>query len=151
MPSESCHADRGDAGIRSTINMGVLMEKKSGVFVVLGILCLSVFGADHRTVAAKELSPLVGTWELISEKWNNAKEFTPPPAERKSLKYITPTHFIWVWVDPKTKKISNSMGGTYKLEGDSYVETVEFTFDGMGAYLGKQQKFTAKLVLTCIV
>ena len=67
------------------------------------------------------------------------------PPERKSLKFITPTHFIWVWVDPKTKKISNSMGGTYKLEGDSYVETPEFAFEGMETYVGKPQKFTAKV------
>lgn len=121
------------------------MKIKSAVFVGLGILCLAALGADKQLKPVRKATTLVGTWELVSEKWNDAREFTAPPAERKSLKFITPTHFIWVWVDPKTKKISNSMGGTYKLEGDSYVETVEFAFGGMEAYVGKQQKFTAKL------
>ncbi len=37
------------------------------------------------------------------------------------------------------------MGGTYKHDGDSYIETIEFAFEGREAYLGKEQKFTAKL------
>jgi hypothetical protein len=37
------------------------------------------------------------------------------------------------------------MGGTYKHEGDPYIETPEFAFEGMAAYVGKAQKFTAKL------
>jgi hypothetical protein len=49
------------------------------------------------------------------------------------------------WTDPKTRKISNSIGGTYKHKGDSYTETIEFAFEGMEAYLGKEQKFTAKV------
>jgi hypothetical protein len=102
------------------------MKNKSAMFIALGFVCLAVLAADKPATPEKKASPLVGTWELVSEKWNDAKEFTPPPATRKSLKFITPTHFIWVHVDPKTKKISNSMGGTYKHEGDSYIETVEF-------------------------
>lgn len=122
-----------------------LMKSKSAAFVALGILCLAALGADKKSEPSNKETPLVGTWELISEKWGDAKEFTAPPPERKSLKFITPTHFVWVWVDPKTKKISNSMGGRYKLEGDSYEETPEFAFEGMEAYVGKQQKFTAKV------
>jgi hypothetical protein len=121
------------------------MRSKSAAFLALGILCLAALGADKQSEPDKQATPLVGTWELVLEKWNDAKEFTGPSAERKSLKFITPTHFIWVHVDPTTKKISNSMGGTYKLKGDSYVETVEFAFEGMEAYVGKEQKFTAKL------
>ena len=121
------------------------MKNKSAALVALGILCLAALGADKKSEPGDKATPLVGTWELVSEKWGDAKEFTAPPPERKSLKFVTPTHFVWVWVDPKTKKISNSMGGTYKLEGDAYVETPEFAFEGMEAYVGKPQKFTAKV------
>jgi hypothetical protein len=37
------------------------------------------------------------------------------------------------------------MGGTYKHDGESYVETVEFVAEGMEAYLKKDQKFTARI------
>ena len=109
------------------------------------VLYLAAFAAENQTVPAKNPSALVGTWELTLEKWGDEKDFTAPPANRRALKFITPTHFIWAWVDPKTKKVTNSMGGTYRLDGDSYVERVEFAFEGMGAYVGKEQKFTAKL------
>jgi hypothetical protein len=121
--------------------------KRSVLFLTIGFLCLVAFAADKPvsdSKAERKISPLVGTWELVSEKWDTATEFTPPPAERKSLKFITPTHFIWVWVDPK-KKITNSMGGTYTHEGDSYIENPEFAAEGMEAYVGKAQKFTAKI------
>jgi len=121
------------------------MKNTSMVSVALGLACLVALAADKPAAPEKKASPLVGTWELVSERWGDAKEFTAPPADRKSLKFITPTHFIWVWTDPKTKKISNSMCGTYKHDGDSYTETIEFAFEGMEAYLGKEQKFTAKL------
>src|SRR5512133_48524 len=112
-----------------------MMKATSALFFALGLGCLVAFAADKPSMPEKKVSPLVGTWEMALEKWNDAKEFTPPPAERKALKFITPTHFIWVHIDPRTKKISNSMGGSYKHDGDAYTETIEFFFEGMDAYL----------------
>ncbi|PYJ86984.1 MAG: hypothetical protein DME22_03145 [Verrucomicrobia bacterium] len=121
------------------------MKSTSVVFVALAAFGFFALAADKQSGSDKNASPIVGTWELVSEKWGDAKEFTDPPAERKSIKFITPTHWIWVWVDPKTKKITNSMGGTYKYAGDSYIEIPEFAFEGMGSYVGKEQKFTVKI------
>lgn len=120
------------------------MKCKSAL-LVLGVLCLVTIAADKPSSTDNQISPLIGTWEMVSEKWGDAEEFTAPPEERKALKFITPTHFVWVHIDPKTKKITNSMGGTYKRSGDSYVEIPEFAFEGMEAYVGKEQKFTAKV------
>src|SRR5207302_1980808 len=97
---------------QSTIKIGNLMRNKSAAFLGLVILCLSALGADKQSEAHNQTTSLIGTWELVSEKWNDAKEFTAPPTDRKALKFITATHFIWVHVNPTTKEISNSMGGT---------------------------------------
>jgi len=120
---------------------------KNASRLLLGIVFLSLvaWAADKTSVADKSAPSLAGTWELTMEKYGDAKEFTPASGEHKSLKFVTDTHFIWVWVDPKTKKVTTSMGGRYELKGDSYVETPEFATEGMDAYLGKAQKFTAKL------
>jgi hypothetical protein len=114
---------------------------------MIGFLCLVALAADKPAGDSKtdrKVSSLVGTWEMVSAKYGDATEFSPPPSERKSLKFITPTHFIWVWIDPN-KKVTNSMGGTCTHEGDSYIEKPEFAAEGMEAYLGKAQKFTAKV------
>jgi len=101
------------------------MKSTSVVFVALAAFGFFALAADKQSGSDKNASPIVGTWELVSEKWGDAKEFTDPPA--------------------KTKKITNSMGGTYKYAGDSYIEIPEFAFEGMGAYVGKEQKFTVKI------
>jgi hypothetical protein len=125
------------------------MKKYSAMLFAITLLALAGLAADSKTSVdngqTNKMSALVGTWEMVSSKYGDAKESSEPPADRKSLKFITPTHFLWVWVDPKTKKISNSMGGTYKYEGSSYVETPEFAFEGMEEYVGKAQKFIAKV------
>lgn len=111
--------------------------------LVVGALCLGVVAAD-KPVALKN-PQLVGTWEMVSTKYGDAQDFTPIGDDLKALKFITPTHFIWTHFDPKTKKIGNSMGGTYTCEGDTYIETPQFAYEGMETYLGKAQKFTVKI------
>ena len=43
------------------------------------------------------------------------------------------------------KKIRNSAGGRYTLKGENYVETIEFGFERMTNFFGKEQKFTVKI------
>lgn len=116
--------------------------KLAGLFIV-GALCLVALAADKPAESGK--AGLLGTWEMVSTKYGDAQDFTPPGEDLKALKFITPTHFVWTHFDPKTKKISNSMGGTYTYEGDTYTETPQFAYEGMETYLGKPQKFTVKI------
>src|SRR5437879_4561862 len=90
------------------------------------------------------MSPLLGTWELVYEKWGDAKEFTSPPAERKSIKFITPIHLFESGLIKKRKSpiqwavlINTKAILTSKLPSNA--------FEGMEAYVGKPQKFTAKV------
>lgn len=106
--------------------------KKSSLLLCLSLVTWLVLAADKVPVPAPKASPLIGTWEFIAPNF-------------RSVKFITPTHFIWVWFDPKTKEISNSMGGRYKHEGDSYIEIIEFGTPENKDYFGKEFKFTVKL------
>lgn len=80
------------------------MKTKFFLFVFLFCCALSLSAQN----------PLVGTWQMN----NNGT---------RSFKTITPTHFI-VFTDStsgeKTEFI-RSHGGTYKLKGDKYVETID--------------------------
>ena len=87
----------------------------------------------------------LGTWQLLSTKYGDAKEFSDYPKERQRLKMITATHFTWVDYDTKTKKISASAGGPYSLREGVYIETIAFVGDGMETYLGKKQEFTIRV------
>ena len=92
--------------------------------------------ADH--------SPL-GNWRLVSTKYGNETNFTDYRAERRRIKMITATHFIWVDYATDTKKIGNSAGGPYTLKGNAYIETIEFVGDGMEPFAGQKQVFTIKV------
>jgi hypothetical protein len=87
----------------------------------------------------------LGTWQLVSTKYGDAKDMADYPKERRRLKMITATHFTWVDYDIKTKKISSSAGGTYTLRDGAYAETIEFVGEGMETYLGKKQEFTIRI------
>ena len=102
--------------------------KKSSLLFCLCVFTWLVFAADKEpakapAAAATKLSPLVGTWEHV----------TP---EFRSIKFLTPTHFIWIRMDPKGKEITESIAGRYKHEGDTYTETLEFGTPAMKDFLG---------------
>jgi hypothetical protein len=111
---------------------------------ILSLALTTIPGAEAPGPGKAPATSLVGTWEMVSTKYGDATESSPVADNLKAMKFITPTHFIWVHFDPKTKKISNSMGGTYSLSGSTYVEKPEFVFEGMDEFVGKEQKFTAK-------
>ena len=87
----------------------------------------------------------LGTWQLVSTKYGEAKDFSDYPKEHQRLKMITATHFIWVDYDTRTKKISSSAGGPYSFREGVYSETIEYVGEGMETYLGKKQEFTIRI------
>jgi len=88
----------------------------------------------------------LGTWRLVSAKYGDAKEFSDVSNQEPHIKMLTADRFIWVIYNSKTKLISLSMGGSYRLQGDRYTETVEFFLpEGMKIYVGKEQVFTIRV------
>lgn len=111
------------------------------------IIAASVFFAStaEEKQSGNLSSSLIGTWELASIKYGDATEFTDAPKEVRAMKFVNGTHFIWVRLDAK-KKITLSLGGTYKVNGDKYAEKPEFSLgDGMEEYVDKEQSFTLKV------
>ena len=114
-------------------------------------LILSVIAALGFTLAllaqqqpAKGGGGHLGTWQLVSAKYGEAKDFSDYPKERRRLKMITATHFTWVDYDTTTKKIGSSAGGTYVLKDGAYTETIEFVGEGMETYLDKKRHLLSK-------
>jgi hypothetical protein len=101
--------------------------------------------ADAQQKVTDATAQHVGTWKLVSTKYGDAKDFTKYGETSSRLKLINPTHFTWIEVDATTKKVLSSAGGSYKLSGNTYTETIDFAGDGMDAFLGKSQKFTIKI------
>jgi len=110
------------------------MRRAIGLSVAWSLLTLVLSAAESSKLPerARSPSPLAGSWEMITTSFI-------------AQKHLTPTHFIWVHLEPKTKKIIRSMGGTYKQEGDDYTETIEFTSPEFADHIGTKAKFRVKI------
>ena len=107
------------------------------IFVLLLVPGRSTGQEKSTEGAGKHL----GTWRLVSTKYGEATEFTKYREGSKRLKLINATHFTWVEVNADTKEVISLAGGSYKLAGNTYTETIEWAGEGMQDYLGKPQKF----------
>jgi hypothetical protein len=120
--------------------------RQIGVTVLVLLLSLAVAvsrtAADHKG-EAKTDNRLVGTWSVVSAKYNGKE--VQRPAGWTQLKHVTPTQFMWAWYDPDGK-VSAALGGTYTLKGDDYVEIPEYGVGGiLDALKGKPQVFKCKV------
>ena|SRR5690349_17308091 len=114
-------------------------------FVAIGFIVLTFSDSVAQQKAQAAGDKHVGTWKLVSTRYGDAKEFTKYGDTSTRLKLINPTHFTWLEVEAKTKRVSASAGGRYTLTGDTYTETIDFAGEGMEAYLNKPQKFNIKI------
>jgi hypothetical protein len=90
------------------------------------VLLAAVVAAVAASAVADEPkadNKLIGTWKLISAKYNGQE--SKLPQETTTLKHITPTQMMWVTYD-KDGKITRAAGGSYTLKGDDFSDTPEY-------------------------
>ena len=80
------------------------------------LLFVAVVTLAFATVLVAQQQPsnaggLLGTWQMVSSKNGDAKEFSDYPKDRRHVKMITATHFIWVDYGTDAKKIESAAGG----------------------------------------
>lgn len=111
------------------------MEK---LWLVLGIVLLVVdlaWAQSHLRQAKN--SPLDGTWELVSGQ--------PLLQGARDIKMISEGNFIFVAYETENGKPLYTGGGTYLLNGSSYIEHMDFANDKIASLVGKDQSFTVKV------
>jgi hypothetical protein len=98
-----------------------------------------VLGDDPRTIGVQARNKVEGTWEHT---------FPNEPALRQ-VKVINQDHFIWATYDRESKIPVAVAGGSYKLDGNTYTERVEFGrfgTDQLQQIVGKEQTFNVEIV-----
>lgn len=120
--------------------MNTLLSRHAFTLTLL-LIFIPLSSAQETPLDGKHL----GTWKLLSLKYGDAADFTKYPDTSSRLKLLNATHFTWLEVTASTKSVVTSAGGTYKLTGNSYVETIEWAGEGMETYMGKPQKFTIRV------
>jgi len=124
------------------------MRRRPFFLLVLGLPAISLLlAADEpkpKVAEARDRAKLVGTWTLVSAKYNDADyKF---PEGYKVTKLVTPTHFATMTYHEKDGTVGRAGWGTYELVGESYTETPEYsTSDNFEAMRGKAQTFSCKV------
>lgn len=104
----------------------------------------TVLGADKQGDKTKTQNKLIGTWKMVSAKYGGGE--SDLPKRMTSLKHVTPTHFMWVRINPETAVATGGAGGTYSLKDGKYTETVTYGFgQGFVAVRDKSHSFTYKI------
>jgi serine/threonine protein kinase len=101
-------------------------------------------GAAAGRDADGQNKELIGTWKMVVAKSDG--QASGDPMRLICIEHVTPTHFIWAHIDPETKHARYSAGGTYTLEGETLVETMQYTFGrGFEELRGRPQRFTCRI------
>ncbi len=118
-------------------------------FATLSLALIATFALASYAPAADDPRPpdpkerLVGTWKLATAKYRG-QDF-PFPESFTTIKIVTPTRYVLV-IYGKDGTVARASGGSYKLVGDTYQETPEFsTTEGFDALRSKPQSFHCKV------
>ena len=118
------------------------------VFSLLALaipMALFVLRAADKPVAAAAPSQLardmIGTWVLVGKPGKVGEA----PEIGGRLKFRTGRHWTMTQAKPDTGLTVMHDGGTYTLDGDKYVETIEYANESTANDIGKSFMFTVKV------
>src|SRR5262249_17534700 len=99
---------------------------KFGVFSCVVAVAVLIVGtrsiADEPKGDSKADNKLVGTWKLVSAKYNGKESNLPETMT--TLKHITPTQMMWLSYD-NDGKVTRAAGGSYTLKEHEFTDTRE--------------------------
>jgi hypothetical protein len=117
----------------------------SAALLLVAVLAILAFRKPVSGSDKEAVNPIIGTWQLDSYKYGtSSSSFTTITPDRPHIKLITGNRFLWVTYDAGTKKILESAGGQYTLDGENYIESIDYGFS-MDEYLGTKSKFKIKV------
>jgi hypothetical protein len=122
----------------------------SGVLIIsflsLVILLVGQISAQDKDKpsspeASKLAKDLIGTWILVG----TPDEVGEIPDKGGRLKFITGRHWTITQADPNTGLVIFHHGGTYTLDGNEYVEKIEYANENTKQLINKTLKHKIKV------
>ena len=122
----------------------VVLLATATLFIFAALTIVAFRNSDSGS-KKKSNDIIMGTWQADSYKWGStSSSFTRFTPDRPHIKMITGNRFLWITYDAETKKILESAGGTYTLDGENYTESIDYGYN-MDNYLDTKSKFKIKV------
>lgn len=126
------------------------MKRKLSITILTVVLIMTLLTAGSlqrgksKHSSIDDSSPL-GTWKLELYKYGDfSSDFNYRPENLPRIKLITDTHFTWITLDTATGIIYEAAGGPYSLNGDLYIESIDYSYN-MDGYLGTNNVYKIKV------
>jgi hypothetical protein len=117
----------------------------TAILLTLATIVILAFSNPGSGPRKEATNSIMGTWQLDSYKYGTtSSSFTSITPDRPHIKLITEDRFLWVTYDAATKKILESAGGAYTLNGENYIESIDYGYN-MEGYLGTKSNFKIKV------
>jgi len=94
--------------------------------LIIGIVLSCGDGGNTTAVKEVEENPIKGKWKLYKRMFAPDTTFKINPDTIEYMKIITDGAFIWYQYDKENKNVIAMGGGSYELQGGSYIEHIEF-------------------------
>ena len=140
------------AKLKQLINIEFASTTMKNIKIIFPILI--IFFACNAPVPKEEDSTdqletvsndLMGTWKLISSKSGADSFFIDVPSMLIYRKHITPLHYSVVSYDAGGDNIYYTIGGTYTVNGDKYIENIQYFHPYQPGITGTSVKFNSKV------
>jgi len=113
-------------------------------FAILALALPTAFvlrSADSTPARSRLAEDMIGTWVLVGTPGHVGQA----PVSGGRLKFRTGRYFTTTQADPRNHIVVVHDGGTYTLNGDEYVESLEYANPTSMNDIGKSFKFTVKV------
>ncbi len=94
--------------------------------------CCVVFScatnSNNEVATNKNINPIKGKWKLQKRKFDPDTVFNITPDSIEYVKIITDRSFVWYFYEKEKGNIIATAGGSYELQGGSYMEHIEFYY-----------------------
>lgn len=115
-----------------------LFVMKTKAVLILTLFTLAISGIACKGQVSPEEMNITGVWRLVRNNPARDSAMKEFPAEFTEIKQITDGHFSWMLMSDAEGTVFNGAGGTYRLDGDTYTETIDYGLPGMVRFIGKQ-------------
>lgn len=123
-----------------SIKSGVLVFSLVSMLILLGCHVPAEEKVARLSSEPSQLSKdILGIWVLVGT--GTPDELGKHPAAGERLKFRTERHYAITQANPDTGVIIYHLGGTYTLNGDEYVEKVEYATENIARFIGRARKF----------
>ena len=118
---------------------------RAGVFVstFIAVIVAMLSAAEKPAVVESPVleQQLLGTWVLVGEPGRTGE----PPPRGGTLAFRTGGLWTEVEVDPRSGLVRKTSGGTYRLRGNAYEETVDYGTENVADWVGQTYRWTVTI------